>query len=216
MRHSRNRADIARHDSAWTRQSGSAARRWLARWPVLACVALAACASDGASETGTPASARPGGGKADEASPTAEAPAWLLAPLGQGTWEDDGEPHGGFTLLRAWVDARVANVRYDKRVLAEVHAPYEGGAAMRLLVPLDFEATLGDGGERWGTDAIELYPDGGPHGARLAGPVLYRLRVQHDAAAATACGRRAGACSSIRPGAPWRPRRRPTIRGRPA
>ncbi|MCA9608521.1 MAG: hypothetical protein KC619_23110 [Myxococcales bacterium] len=105
-----------------------------------------------------------------------EAPGWALSTAGTGTWEVDGEPG----LVHAWVDARVANLRYDKRVFVEVLAPYEGGRFMRTLHHAVHRAPEADGRERWGTDAIEIYPEGGPWGAHLAGPVAYRLSMQHS------------------------------------
>ncbi|TNF25767.1 MAG: hypothetical protein EP329_22435 [Deltaproteobacteria bacterium] len=112
-----------------------------------------------------------------------QAPEWLLQPLAHGTWdasgEDDVETYG-YAFVRGWVDARVRNRRYSKRVLLEVAAPYAGGAVMRTLHPMAFREAYGDGWERWGADSVEIFPDGGPHGARLAGPVLYRVRLQED------------------------------------
>ena len=102
------------------------------------------------------------------------APRELLRPAGHGTWPDPEDP----SVLRAWVDARVANVRYAKRVFVEVRAPHGEAGVLRLLLPCAPRETGGPV-ERWGTDAIELYPAGGPGGAPLSGPVLYRLRMQH-------------------------------------
>ena len=152
-----------------------------------AALLLATACGDG--ETDTPEEspghpAGPGGGKADNpwlVEPASQAPDWLLSAVGSGTWKDEveeGEEDPG--IVRAWVDGKVANRRFHKRVLVEVAAPYEGGAVMRTLHPADFETDLGDGYERWGTSAIEVYPEGGPHGRKLSGPVLYRLRMQED------------------------------------
>lgn len=134
------------------------------------------CAGGGGGEAGAPLD-----GKADgwgEAG--AEAPSWLLAVEGSGTWQDE-EAEGAGEVVYAWVDARVANTRYDKRVFVEVLAPYEGGSFARVLLPASYRGGLGGGRERWGTDGIEIYPEGGPFGASLAGPVLFRFRLQHDA-----------------------------------
>ena len=108
----------------------------------------------------------------------ATAPAWMLGVEDTGTWTtaEDGE----HDVVYAWVDASVANVRYHKRVLVEVLAPYEGGAFMRTLHPASYRASLGNGRERWGADSIEIYPSGGPGGSSLAGPVSARIRFQHD------------------------------------
>lgn len=120
------------------------------------------------------------GGKADVwGEGGAEAPAWLLSVEGLGTWRDEADEEAGHDVLRAWVDARVANTRYDKRVFVEVLAPYEGGAFLRALFPAVYRGGLGTD-ERWGVDDIEIYPTGGPNGAALAGPVAVRLRLQHD------------------------------------
>lgn len=98
------------------------------------------------------------------------APTWLLAHAGSGTWLENGA-------RRAWADARVANVRFDKRVLAEVVSTYRGGAVITTLHPAKYKGALG-GDERWGTDAIEVY-ESGPNGAALI-DAFVRFRVQHD------------------------------------
>jgi hypothetical protein len=108
---------------------------------------------------------------------TVDAPSWLLAHDGAGTWIDD-QDHPG-EVVHAWVDARVKNLRYHKRVVVDVVAPYEGGVTVRVLAVAEHRVALGDGYERWGTDAIEIYPRG-PGGRALAGPVGYRVRLQHD------------------------------------
>ena len=101
-----------------------------------------------------------------------QAPAWLLDHAGSGTWLDaSGVRH-------AWADARVANVRFEKRVLAEVVARYEGGATVTTLHPARYKGAIGNH-ERWGTDAIEIH-EVGPNGARRIGDVFLRFRVQHD------------------------------------
>ena len=51
------------------------------------------------------------------------APRELLRPAGHGTWPDPEDP----SVLRAWVDARVANVRYAKRVFVEVEPSERNG-----------------------------------------------------------------------------------------
>ncbi len=108
------------------------------------------------------------------------APARLLSVEGAGTWVDEVDEEAGRLVIRAWVDARVANLRYDKRIFIEVLVQYEGGAMARMLLPASYRGGLSGGDERWGTDAIEIYPEGGPWGAALTGPVLFRLRMQHD------------------------------------
>jgi len=102
---------------------------------------------------------------------------WLLSAEGSGTWTDPDKPDVVF----AWVDLRVANVRYHKRVLVDVVAPYDDGVFMRTMSPATFERSLDNNLERWGTSAIELYPTGGPGGRQLSGPVAFRARIQHDA-----------------------------------
>lgn len=96
----------------------------------------------------------------------------LLAIEASGTWPvtaPDGTP-----FARGWIDARVANRRYHKRVLAEVIAPHPAGAA-HTLHPMTYEGDLGGGIERWGADTLELF------GGDAAGPVMARVRLQHDA-----------------------------------
>jgi len=100
------------------------------------------------------------------------APSWLLEHAGAGSWLDATK------LRRAWADVRVANVRFDKRLFAEVVARYEGGATITTLHPARYKGALG-AHERWGTDAIEIH-ETGPNGARLSGDVFLRFRVQHD------------------------------------
>ena len=146
---------------------------------VVALASLTACEEDGVGGREEPATAVPVGGKADgwgDGATDGQAPAWLLSPLGHDTWSEPGSP----SVVRAWVDARVQNRRLDKRVFVEVAAPYEEGPWMRLLYPAQYRGDLGDGYERWGTDAIEMWPEGGPHGHALAGAILYRLRMQED------------------------------------
>ena len=154
---------------------------------LLAVVFAAACADPGAGS-----------------SSALNAPSWALSPAGSGSWaEARADEHA---LVRAWVDARVANLRYDKRVFVEVFAPYEGGSAHRTLHEATYRSTEADGHERWGTDEIEIYPEGGPHGAHLAGPVLYRLSMQHrvdgvDAMVRTAWQPLYGEGERVEPGA---------------
>ena len=105
---------------------------------------------------------------------------WLLSTAGSGTWQEETDPESEYDVVFGWVDAMVANMRFHKRVYVEVLAPYDNGAFMRVLLPAYFRASAGHDRERWGTDAIEIYPDGGPNGASLSGPVLFRLRLQHD------------------------------------
>lgn len=104
------------------------------------------------------------------------ADAWLLDVEATGTWTDPASPDALF----AWIDVRVANTRYHKRILIDVVAPYGDGVFMRTLSPATYKADLGGGYERWGSDAIELYPDAGPDGRSLIGPVAVRARIQHD------------------------------------
>ncbi|MCB9601652.1 MAG: hypothetical protein H6720_15115 [Sandaracinus sp.] len=126
---------------------------------------LAACsAPSAATPTATPSTT----------SPLASAPEWLVRTEAKGTWvvpEHLGTVH-------AWVDARVANVRYDKRVFVEVYQPF-GDTAIRTLHVTEHRGALGDF-ERWGTDTIELFPAHGPSGRVASGPSLFRFRVQHD------------------------------------
>jgi phosphatidylserine/phosphatidylglycerophosphate/cardiolipin synthase-like enzyme len=108
-----------------------------------------------------------------------------LARLGSGTWDTPVTPattddERRFPLVHAWVDASVANVRADKRVFVEVRAAYEGGAVVRTIWPAWQRGALEGGRERWGSDAIEIFPTGGPNGTKLKGAVAYRLRMQHD------------------------------------
>ena len=112
----------------------------------------------------------------DTVSQHATAPSWMLDIHGHGTWTTPDEPD----VVRAWVDARVANVRYHKRVLVEVAAPY-GAMWMRTMHVAAYRAPLGGGTERWGADTLEIYPEGGPLGTSLDGPVMARVRFQHDA-----------------------------------
>lgn len=96
----------------------------------------------------------------------------LLAFEASGTWPATAP--GGAPFARGWIDARVANRRHHKRVLAEVVAPHPAGFA-HTLHPMAYEGELGGGMERWGTDTLELFGGDG------AGPVMARLRLQHDA-----------------------------------
>ena len=112
--------------------------------------------------------------EAPSQSSLASAPEWLVRTEAKGTWivpEHLGTVH-------AWVDARVANVRYDKRVFVEVYQPF-GDTAIRTLHVAEHRGALGDF-ERWGTDTIELFPAHGPSGRVASGPALHRFRVQHD------------------------------------
>ena len=140
------------------------------RVALLLAIALAGCAADTASE---PAPSEPGPTERSDA--LVASPEWLLRTEASGTWivpEHLGTVH-------AWLDARVANVRYDKRVFVEVYAPYGEGVAIRTLHVTTHRGAIGSF-ERWGTDTIEIYPTDGPGGRALSGPVLYRLRMQHD------------------------------------
>ncbi len=144
------------------------ARRATARtstWTVVTTLVVAACGADPGSHA--PASASRTG-------ELAVAPRWLLRTEATGTWvvpEHLGTVH-------AWIDARVANVRFDKRVFVEVFAPY-GDAAIRTLHVMEHRGPLG-AFERWGADTVELFPEDGPEGRALSGPVLHRFRMQHD------------------------------------
>jgi hypothetical protein len=118
-------------------------------------------------------------GKADlpsGAAPGHMAPAWLLALSESGTWQEEDEE----ATTRAWVNARVANRRFHKRVWAETAVPYAGGAVLRTLHPADWKATLDDGAERWGIDTLELHDTLGPTDIQREGPALVRFRMQED------------------------------------
>ena len=143
---------------------------------LLTCAAGFGCApgGDGAGAEGGPAA-----GKADlpsGAAPGHEAPTWLLSVSDSGTWRAGDEED----TLRAWVDARVANRRFHKRVFAELAVPYEGGAVLRTLHPADWKAELADGAERWGIDTLELHDTLGPTDLLREGPALVRFRMQED------------------------------------
>jgi len=94
----------------------------------------------------------------------------LLAFDATGTWDDIGPD--GTPVVRAWVDARVANRRYRKRVLVEVLAPHPAGWA-RTLHPAWYKRPLDGDHEVWGADTIEIFPDAGTQ-------AIARLRLQHD------------------------------------
>lgn len=130
---------------------------------LLVACALVACA---------PLAERDGEGRAASSQHGVQAPAWLLGHAGAGTWIDAANVRHG------WADARVANVRFDKRVLAEVVARYGDGETITTLHPAQYKGAIGHD-ERWGTDSIVIH-DPGPNGARLSGDVFVRFRVQHD------------------------------------
>lgn len=97
--------------------------------------------------------------------------AWLIEHAAHGTWNDGGT-------LRAWADVSVANVRYHKRVLAEVATPYANGTWITTLHDATHKGSI-EGRERWGTDTIEIH-ELGPNRARRSGDALVRFRIQHD------------------------------------
>jgi phosphatidylserine/phosphatidylglycerophosphate/cardiolipin synthase-like enzyme len=135
-------------------------------------VALLGCAAA--------ACAAPGGDVADEVPAGRLANPELVTIEALGTWDEAGPD--GSAVVRAWVDAEVANRRYDKHVVVEVAAPHPAGW-VRTLHPAAYEGVIsGVGGgarERWGADTIELFPDGGPGGG-MTGPAVVRVRVQDD------------------------------------
>ncbi len=143
----------------------------------LASLVLAA-ASVGAS--GCVASRGDGPGASESAQTERKSSA--LTRLGSGTWEVPAttDDERRFPLVHAWVEASVANVRFDKRVFVEVRAAYEGGAVVRTVWPAWYRGGLAGGRERWGSDAIEIFPNGGPNATKLASAVAYRLRMQHN------------------------------------
>jgi phosphatidylserine/phosphatidylglycerophosphate/cardiolipin synthase-like enzyme len=152
--------------AAWQLGRGSlrAARARRAPWlTTVALLGLLACES-------SPTSSSSGSNEAS----LADAPRWLVRTEATGTWVVP--QHLG--TVHAWVDARVANVRFDKRVFVEVFAPY-GDTAIRTLHVMEHRGPLG-AFERWGADTIELFPAHGPGGRALTGPVLHRFRMQHD------------------------------------
>lgn len=135
------------------------------------------------------ACAAPADGESTTSAPSElAAPAWALAELGHGTWDDapapsspsSTPPNPAWRTVHGWVDARVANTRFEKRVFVEVAVPYDNGTTMRTMTPAFYKETQDDGAERWGTSAIELYPGSGPNGAAQAGPAVFRLRMQND------------------------------------
>jgi len=108
-----------------------------------------------------------------------QSPSWLLSVRGAGTWTEAADKARGREVVRGWVDGRVLNRRFHKRVFVEVAAPY-GKAVLRTLHPAWYKGNLGGGYEKWGTDTVEIYPTGGPSGAALSGAVVCRLRMQED------------------------------------
>jgi phosphatidylserine/phosphatidylglycerophosphate/cardiolipin synthase-like enzyme len=173
-----------------TPRLASRAPRHLA-WLGLASIALATpfgCGAGSAADGELPA-----GGKADTTTyATTAAPGWMLRVEGKGSWTESAtdapqEHVAGQRVVHAWVDARLADRRYHKRVFVETASPYSaspsaaGAVVLRTLHPAKYKRSAGGGAEEiWGTDTIEIYPDGGPHGATLSGPVLFRLRMQED------------------------------------
>ena len=154
-------------------------RRRVPAWPcfagpfprsLAACILAAATFSAACSSAGADA-----GERVESVGQQATAPSWMLDIDDHGTWTQEDEPD----VVHAWLNARVANVRYHKRVLVEVAAPYDG-AWMRTMHVAQYRGPLGEGTERWGADTIEIYPEGGPWGATLDGPVMARVRFQHD------------------------------------
>ena len=155
---------------------------WGARFAVGLALGLAAACGDESSADPTPEES---GGRAATTDGKADGPGVvstdLLSLWDSGTWKD---PRTG--LERAWVDARVANVRYEKRVFIELAAPFAGGRELRFMAQATHRGGLNDGAERWGTEVFELYPNWGEprsatqpldamHGVRM------RARLQHDA-----------------------------------
>ncbi len=118
-------------------------------------------------------------GKADlpsGAAPGHDAPEWLLSVSDSGTWQEEDEE----ATVRAWVDARVANRRFHKRVWAELAVPYAGGAVLRTLHPADWKANRSDGAETWGIDTLEIHDTLGATDIQREGPSLVRFRMQED------------------------------------
>ena len=97
----------------------------------------------------------------------------LIVPLGTGVWtnEDDEDQ------IYAWVDARVSNFRYNKRIFIEVLATYLDGREVRTIHPAQYRGEL-DRDERWGTDSIEVYLYHGDKDNTLSSMPSFRLRVQ--------------------------------------
>ena len=83
----------------------------------------------------------------------------LITLENHGTWTERHETKSeSFELHRLWVEARVANFRYHKRILVELDVPYEDGSRQRFLSPLSYAFTHANGDERWTSDALTIYP----------------------------------------------------------
>ena len=114
--------------------------------------------------------------RAEKSDAPRRAPPSLIAPLESGIWRDPADRR---TLQRVWVDARVANLRFEKRVFVEFVSTYQGGRAVRSLHPASFKSKLG-ADERWGTDSIEIYRTHGGRALSATHPPRFRLRMQSD------------------------------------
>lgn len=108
----------------------------------------------------------------------------VVSVLGAGTWvippPEGATPNPDWEVRGAWVDAKVANVRYHKRVFIELDVPYENGTHLRTLAPAWYKGSVSGNAERWGSDALQIYPNSGPKGARMKGAAMVRVRFQHD------------------------------------
>ena len=104
----------------------------------------------------------------------------LIVLQGHGTWSETRITQSDiYEVHRLWVEAKVANFRYHKRILVEFDVPYQDGSRHRFLAPLSYASTYADGFERWSTDALSFYPNRGSKNP-LSGGVGIRLRAQHS------------------------------------
>lgn len=102
-----------------------------------------------------------------------------MQPIDRGFWADPKKV-GGHQLVRGFVDFAVNNYEFHKKVAVKLRVTRDNGVVEEYLYRPRFKGQLDDGRERWGTDAIELFPQGGPNGNLKSVDVSYLVQADVD------------------------------------
>jgi len=102
-----------------------------------------------------------------------------MQPIDRGLWPEPKKV-GGHQVVHGFVDFAVNNYEFHKKVAVKLRVTCENGVVEQYLYRPRYKGQLDDGRERWGTDAIELFPAGGANGAIKHVDVSYLVQADVD------------------------------------